>query len=110
MDPGEPLGLADAVAFGQVLQDGEGLLGGELGAEEGRPLVLGEAGLAGATVQEPEVVMLAEVATDAEVVAAPSPVAWAVGVLATEACEVVRGHDASWGQGVEPPFGRNAPG
>ena len=39
---------------------------------------------------------LAEVVDDEEVVAAPPAVGVAVGVLAAEAVEVVRGHEASW--------------
>jgi hypothetical protein len=94
MHAGEPLGLADAVTLGQVLQDGEGLLGRQLGAEEGRALVLGEAGLAGVAGEESEVLMLAEVTTDRRVAGVPPAVERAIGVLAAEPGEVV-GHDAS---------------
>ncbi len=73
----------------------QGLVVGELGVEQWRPLEFGGPGLAGAAVEQvapglPEVV-------DAEdVVPAPSAVGVAVGVPAAEAVEVVRGPEASW--------------
>jgi hypothetical protein len=95
VDPDQPCGLADATALGQVLQDCEDLVVGQFGVEQRRALELGEAGLAGPAVEQP-VSCLAEVVDDQEVVPAPLAVGVAVGVLAAEAAEVVRGHESSW--------------
>jgi len=45
--PAKPAGLTDAAPLGDVLQDRPGPLGWEPGVEQGRPLPLGEANLAG---------------------------------------------------------------
>jgi hypothetical protein len=95
VDPDQPGGLADAAPLGQVLQDRQDLVVGELGIEERRPLELGEAGLAGAAIEQ-AVAGLAEVVDDKDVVPAPSAVGVAVGVLAAEAGDVVHGRGASW--------------
>src|SRR5262249_13414479 len=110
MDPDQPCGLTDAVALGQVVEDREGLLGREFGAEEGRALVLGESGLARVAVEQPEMLVFAEEATDREVAGVPSPVEVTAGVLAAEASEVVRGHEASWGGEGGATYGCKAPG
>src|SRR4029079_17484104 len=47
----EPSGLAHATSFGDVLQDGFDLLGGEMGAEEDCALAFGEAVSARATAE-----------------------------------------------------------
>src|SRR6185312_9145928 len=49
--PAEPPGLADPAPFGDVLQDRFDLLLRQPGVEQGRPLALGEAGLAGAAAE-----------------------------------------------------------
>jgi hypothetical protein len=56
-DPDQAGGLADADALGEVGQDGEGLVGGQAGVEQGRALALGEAGLAGLAVQQAALVL-----------------------------------------------------
>lgn len=89
MDAGKSPGLADAVALGQVFEDGEGLLRGELGADERGALVLEEAGLAGITVEETKILKLSESAVDRQI----ADVAIAVDP------EVARGHDAFWAVG-----------
>jgi hypothetical protein len=91
---GEPLGLADAVALGEVPQDRQRRLGGQPGAEERGPLALGEAGLAGRAVEQADVLVLAEGAADGEVAGAAGAAELARGVLAAEAREVVVGHGA----------------
>jgi hypothetical protein len=94
VDPDQPGGLADAAALGQVMQDSEDLVVGEPGSEERRPLELGEPGLANPVVEE-AMTGLAEVVDDQDVVPTPSAVGIAVGVLAAEVREVVRGNGAS---------------
>jgi hypothetical protein len=93
-DPHQSGGLADAAAVGEVLQDRQHLVVRELGVEQRGALELGEAGLAGVAVQQP-VLGLAEMAADREVTGAPSAVERAVGILAAEAGEVIRGHGSS---------------
>src|SRR5512143_109937 len=80
----EPLGLADAVALGDVVQDrGDGLLG-QAGAEQRGALALGEASLARVAVEQSELLLFAVVAADREVFSAPSALVWAVGIQAAE--------------------------
>ena len=95
VDPHQPGGLADAAAVGEVLEDRQHLVVRQLGVEQRGALELGEAGLAGAAVQQP-VVGPAVVAADGEVAGAASAGVGAVGIVAAEAVEVVRGHEASW--------------
>jgi hypothetical protein len=96
-DPHQAGGLSSAAAVVEVLQDAQDFVVGEFGVEEGRPLELGEPGLAGVAVQE-AVVILAEVAADREVAGAAAAVLRTVGILAAMAREVVlvRGHGSSW--------------
>ena len=88
-------GLSDAAPVGEVFQDRQDLVVREPGVEEGSSLELGEPGLAGPAIEEP-VAALPEVVDDEEVVLAPPTIRRAIGVLATEAGEVVGGHDSSW--------------
>jgi hypothetical protein len=92
IDPREPAGLTDAAALLEVLEDGEGLVVGQRGAVQGCALALGEALLAGATGEDASLVG-AGAKGDTEVALVPLPVVGAVGVLATEAAEVI--HSAS---------------
>jgi hypothetical protein len=87
-DPDQAGGLADADAFGQVGQDSQGLVGGQVGVEQGRALALGEAGLAGAAVQQAAAV-LAVAGAGGEVAVAPLAAVGAGGVEAAEAAQVV---------------------
>jgi hypothetical protein len=52
VDADEPPGLADAVALGDVVEDRDGLLVGEVRAEERSALAFGEAGLAGTAAEQ----------------------------------------------------------
>jgi hypothetical protein len=94
-NPHQPGGLAGPAAIVEVLQDPRDLVVGELGVEVGRPLELGEPGLAGVAVEE-AMLVLAEVAADREVAGVAAAVFRAVRVLAAMAREVVRGHGSSW--------------
>src|SRR5262249_24560035 len=51
-DAGQAGGLADAAAVCEVGEDGQELVARQAGAEQGRALALGEAGLAGGAVEE----------------------------------------------------------
>ena len=95
VDPDQAGGLADTAPLGQVLQDRQDLVVGELGVEERRPLELREAGLADPAVEQP-VPGLPEVIDDEDVVPVPPAIGIAVGVLAAETSEVVRTQGASW--------------
>ena len=91
MDADEPSGGADAAALVEVLEDGVGLLRGQVAAVERRALAFGEAGPAGVAVELTELLVLAESAADREVTGAALAVERAVGILAAEAGEVVHG-------------------
>src|SRR6266545_2849692 len=89
-DAGEARGLADAAALGQVVQHGHGLVRGQAGVEQRGALALGEAGLAGAAVQQPAP-LAPIVSADGEVAVAALPVVRALGILAAEAAQVLHG-------------------
>jgi hypothetical protein len=91
VDADEPSGGADAAALVEVLEDGVGLLLGQVAAVQRRALALGEAGPAGVAVELPELLVLAESAAGREVTGAALAVERAVGILAAEAGEVVHG-------------------
>ena len=83
VDAGEPAGLADADALGEVAEDVEDLAGGQSGVEQGGALALREACLAGAAVAQAEL-LRPVVAADGEVAATALAVVGAIGVLAAE--------------------------
>jgi hypothetical protein len=91
MDADEAFGLTDAVALGQMLEHRTGLLVGESAIEQRSALALGEAGLAGAAIEQTDVILLAVAVADGEVAGPSSAVEGAVGILATEAGEIVHG-------------------
>jgi hypothetical protein len=91
VDADQAPGLADTVAFGQVLQDRDGGLLGEVTAIQRRALAFGEAGAAALAVELSELLVLAEPAADREVTGIASAVDRAVRILAAEAGEVVHG-------------------
>jgi hypothetical protein len=95
MDADETPGLPDAVALGEVMEDGTGLLVGHPAVEERGALPLGEAGLAGLAIQQADVVVLAVAVADREVAGVAPPVQRTFGVLAAEEGEVVHGDAAS---------------
>jgi hypothetical protein len=94
MDVDEPPGLADAAALGEVLEDGAGLLLGEVAVEQGRALALGEAGLAGLAVEQSDVVLLAVAGADGEIPRVAPAEEWAIRCLATEAREIIHGRES----------------
>jgi len=95
VDADEAPGLSDAIAFGEVLQDGEGLVLGQPAVEQRGALALGEAGLAGPAVEQADPVVLAVAVADGEVAGVAAPVQVAIGIMATEAGEVVHRERAS---------------
>jgi hypothetical protein len=80
-------GLADAAAVLEVLEDGQGALVRQPGAEQGGALALAEALLAGAA-SEHAVSALAVAEGDPEVVPAAQAVVGALGILAAEQVKV----------------------
>jgi hypothetical protein len=84
VDSHEPLGLADAAAFGDVFQDGGGLLPGQVGMEQRGPLAFGETTATGPTAEEADRVVLAVMAADGEVLSAPEAMIGAIGIQAAE--------------------------
>jgi hypothetical protein len=86
--------LSNAAAVGEVGEDGEELVGGESGAEQGCALAVGEAAAASLTVEEAVLVGLAVAHADREVAGVAAGVVGAVGVEAAEAAEVVQGGES----------------
>jgi hypothetical protein len=89
VDVDQTSGLSDATALGEVLEHGAGLFRREVGVEQRRALALGEAVFADLAVEQSDVMVLAVVGADGEVSDVASAVGGAIGVLATEAREVV---------------------
>jgi hypothetical protein len=89
MDADEAFGLTDAVALGQVMEHRAGLVVGESAIEQRCALALGEAGLAGVAIEQTDVILLAVAVADREVAGPALAVKGAVGILATEAGEIV---------------------
>jgi hypothetical protein len=67
VDVEEASGLSDAAALAKVVEDGAGLLRGEMGVEQRRALALGEAGFADVAIEQSDVVVLAVAGADGEV-------------------------------------------
>src|SRR5579859_3323854 len=82
-------GLANADPLGDVAQDGDDLVFGQLGAEEGGALALREAGLAGAAAEQAPLVG-AVAHGGGQVALAAEAVVGAVAVLAAESTQVLR--------------------
>jgi hypothetical protein len=90
----QPCGGPNAVAFGQVLEDRDGLLLGQLRAERGRPLALGEAIFARAAVEQSTLLVLAVAGADGQLADASLAVIGALLVHAAEAREILGHGDA----------------
>ena len=89
--PAEPAGLADTAAFGDVLQDRLDPLGRQPGVEQGRPLPLGEASLAGPAAEHASL-PIGAVATGHRQISGPAiAVLGALRIQTAEAREVVHG-------------------
>jgi hypothetical protein len=91
VDVDEAAGLSDAAALGKVLEQGAGLLRGQVGMEQSCPLALGEAVLAGVAIEQADVILCAVAGADGEIAGVPLAVEDAIGLLAAEASEVVHG-------------------
>jgi hypothetical protein len=87
-NPGQAAGLPGAAAVGQVGQHGQGLVVAQAAVEQGRALAFGEAGLAGLAVQQASL-LLALAGADGQVAPVALAVVGAVGVLTTEAAQIV---------------------
>jgi hypothetical protein len=101
IDADQSSGGSDAAALVEVLEHGEGLLLGEMAVGQGRALALGEAALAGAAVEQADVVLLAVARADGEIARVAPGVEGALGVLAAEAREVVHAGDRSGSRGAD---------
>jgi hypothetical protein len=91
VDAHEPLGLADAASFGDVLQDRGGLRLGQVRVEQRGALAFGESIAARAAAEEADRVVLAVAAADGEVFPAANAVLGALRIQAAESGEVVHG-------------------
>src|SRR5438270_10220541 len=87
----EPAGLADSASLGDVLQDRLDLPRRQPRVEQGRPLPLGEAALAGGAAEHAPRLVGAVAARHGQVSGAPLAVLGAAGIQAAEAGEVVHG-------------------
>jgi hypothetical protein len=85
VDADESLGLADSVALDEMLEDGDGLLGGQVRVEQSGALAFGEARLAGSAEEQADLVAFAVTIADREVAEVALAVERAIGVLAAEA-------------------------
>ncbi|HJZ56878.1 MAG TPA: hypothetical protein VKE74_18055 [Gemmataceae bacterium] len=101
VDADEPPGGADAAPLVEVLEDGQGLLLGEVAAVQRGALPLGEAGPAGVAVELAELLVLAEATADREVAGVAPAVERAVRVLAAEVGEVVHEADRAGQKGTD---------
>ena len=108
LDADEAAGLPDAVALGQVVEDGDGRLLGESAAVQGCALALGEASAAGVAVELAILLGLADSAADREIVGVALAVKLTVGILATKAGEVVHGVSRPGGSGQKWEQGMGA--
>ncbi len=85
VDADEPPGLADAVTLGDVMEERDGLLRRQVGAEERRAFAFGESGLAGPASEHASGLLGAVAMGDGEISGPPLAVLGAVGILAAEA-------------------------
>jgi hypothetical protein len=99
LDADEATGLSDAVALGQMVENGDGRLLGESAAVQGCALAFGEASAAGMAVELAKLLVLADSAADREIVGVALAVQRTVGILATKAGEVVHGARRPGGSG-----------
>ena len=91
MDVDQPGRLADAAALVDVLEEGEGLVLGQVGAIQRCALALGEAGAAAAAIEQAKLPVLAKSAGDGEISGTAAAEVGAVGIEATELGEIVHG-------------------
>jgi hypothetical protein len=87
----EPAGLADAAPLGDMLQDRLGPLGREPRVEEGCPLPLGEADLAGTAPEQAARLVGAIAACHGQISGPPLAMLGALRIQTPEAREVVHG-------------------
>lgn len=91
IDADQASGGADTASLVEVLEHGEGLLFGKMDVEKGRAFAFGETLLAGVTVEQADVVSFAVASADGEIAEVTLRVERTVGVLTTEASEIVHG-------------------
>jgi hypothetical protein len=91
IDTDEAARLADSTAFLEMLEHPEHFRLGQACIEQGRPLALGEAVLAGTAGQQPTRLPGPVAKRDSEVVLTALAIVWALGVLTAKATQVVHG-------------------
>src|SRR5262245_36224076 len=91
---GEAAGGADAAPLAEVLEDGDGLVGGQLGARKGGALALGVGALAGAAVDHADAPVAAAEAAEIKVASAAPGVVGAGGIVAEEVLDAQAGWSA----------------
>ena len=91
MDLDQARRLEDATTLGDVFEDRGDLVLGPVGAVQRGALTFGEAGAAGAAIEEPKLPGLAESAGDGEVCGIAAAEVGASGIQATESRQVVPG-------------------
>ena len=91
MDVDQATGGTHPAALGNVFKGLDGQVLTQLHAEERRPLALGKARFAGATVEHPQVVVFAVVEGDGQIFQAAFAIIGALGILATEFGQVFHG-------------------
>ena len=95
IDANQTPGAANTTALVEVQEHGQGRFFGEMAVERGRAFAFGEAGLAGLTVEQSDVVLLAVASANGEVTGIAAAVQGALRVLTAEAREVVHAGDRS---------------
>lgn len=85
IDADEPARLADAVALGDVVEDRDGLLRWEVGAEQRGTLALGESGLAGPAAEHAAGLLGAVAMGHGQISGPALAVLGAIGIEAAEA-------------------------
>jgi hypothetical protein len=83
-DTHQPPGLANATAIPNVIQEGDHLVGRQLGMVQGRALALGKPRLAGRTVNLADGLFPVDPSASGEISPVPLAVQGTAGILATE--------------------------
>jgi hypothetical protein len=124
VNPDQPFGLADAAAFGDMFEDGDRLLFGQVRVKERGALAFGETISARAASEKADRVIFAVAAADGEIFATPNAMIGAWGIQAAELSEVIHGagprriipsrqrdatphHDKRRGMGIATDYGHD---
>ena len=97
-DAGQAAGGADAAALAEVVEDGDDLVGGQLGAFQGGALAFGAGPLTGAAVDHADVLVATAPAAEINIAVTAFAVVGAGGIVAEEVFDAQKGpfgHDAT---------------